>query len=74
MVRTGGSSTRYFFNLEKRNHSNKYITNLRVKNRTSTSSDEIFNEEHRYYKRSILFIAIFKAALLIIVMERCFLN
>ena len=51
MVRTGGSSTRYFFNLEKRHHSNKYITKLRVENCTLTSSDEIFNEEHRYYKR-----------------------
>ena len=51
MVRTGGSSTRYFFNLKKRHHSNKYITKLRVENCTSTSSDEIFNEEHRYYKR-----------------------
>ena len=39
------------FNLEKRNHSNKYITKLRVENRTLTSSNEILNEEHRYYKR-----------------------
>ena len=50
MVRTGGSSTRYFFNLEKRHHSNKYIK-LRVENCTLASSNEIFNEEHRYYKR-----------------------
>ena len=47
----GKRSTRYFFNLEKRNHSNKYITKLRVENRTLTSRDEILNEEHRYYKR-----------------------
>ena len=47
----GERSTRYFFNLEKRNHSNKYITKLRVENGTLTSSDEILNEEHRYYKR-----------------------
>lgn len=39
------------FNLEKRNHSNKYITKLRVENGTLTSSNEIINEEHRYYKR-----------------------
>ena len=39
------------FSLEKRNHSNKYITKLRVENRTLTSSNEILNEEHRYYKR-----------------------
>ena len=47
----GERSTRYFFNLEKRNHSNKYITKLRVENRTLTSPDEILNEEHRYYER-----------------------
>ena len=46
-----GRSTRYFFNLEKRHHSNKYITKLRVENRTLTSPDEILNEEHRYSKR-----------------------
>ena len=52
MVRTGGTlSTRQFFNLEKRNHSNKYITKLRVENGTLTSSEEILNEEHGYYKR-----------------------
>ena len=39
------------FNLEKRNHFNKYITKLKVENRTLTSSNEILNEEHRYYKR-----------------------
>ena len=39
------------FNLEKRNHSNKYITKLRVENRTLSSSYENINEEHRYYKR-----------------------
>lgn len=47
----GECSTRYFFNVEKRNHSNRYITKLRVENRTLTSPDEILNEEHRYYKR-----------------------
>lgn len=47
----GERSTRYFFNLEKRNHSNKYITKLTVENRTLTSPDEILKEEHRYYKR-----------------------
>ena len=47
----GERSTRYFFNLEKRIHSNKYITKLRVENGTFTSSDEILNEEHRYHKR-----------------------
>ena len=47
----GERSTRYFFNLEKGNHSNKYITKLKVENGTLTSSDEILNEEHRYYKR-----------------------
>ena len=46
-----GRSTRYFFNLEKRHHSNKYITKLRVENRTLTSPDEILNEEHRYSNR-----------------------
>ena len=47
----GERSTRYFFSLEKRNHSNKYITKLRVENRTLTSPDKILNEQHRYYKR-----------------------
>ena len=47
----GERSTRYFFNLEKRNHSNKCITKLRLENSTLTSPDEILNEEHRYYKR-----------------------
>ena len=32
----GECSTRYFFNVEKRNHSNRYITKLRVENRTLT--------------------------------------
>ena len=45
----GGRSIRYFFNLEKRNHSKKYITKLKVENGTLTSSDEILNEEHRHY-------------------------
>ena len=47
----GERRTCYFFNLEKRNHSNKYTAKLRVENRTLTSPDEILNEEHRYYKR-----------------------
>ena len=33
----GECSTCYFFNLEKQNHSNKYITKLRVENHTLTS-------------------------------------
>ena len=50
----GERRTRYFFNLEKRNHSNKYTAKLRVENRTLTSPDEILNEEHRYYKSLLL--------------------
>ena len=46
----GERSTRYFFNLEKRNRSNNYITKLKAENRTLVNPTEILNEEHRYYQ------------------------
>ena len=46
----GERSTRYFFNLEKRNRSNNYITKLKAENRTLVTPTEILNEEHRYYQ------------------------
>ena len=46
----GERSTRYFFNLEKRNYSNKYITKLKTENRTLVTPTEILEEENRYYK------------------------
>ena len=46
----GERSTRYFFNLEKRNCCNNYITKLKAENRTLVTPTEILNEEHRYYQ------------------------
>jgi len=46
----GERSTCYFFNLEKRNRSNNYITKLKAENRTLVTPTEIVNEEHRYYQ------------------------
>ena len=46
----GERNTRYFFNLKKGNHSNKYITELKIENVTLTNSTEILNEEYRYYR------------------------
>ena len=46
----GERSTRYFFNLEKRNRSNNYITKLKAENRTLVTPTEILNEEYRYYQ------------------------
>ena len=46
----GERSTRYFFNLKKRNRSNNYITKLKAENRTLVTPTEILNEEHRCYK------------------------
>ena len=46
----GERSTRYFFNLEKRNRSNNYITKLKAENRTLVIPTEIINEEYRYYQ------------------------
>ena len=46
----GERNTRYFFNLEGRNHRNKYITELKTENLTLTNPTEILDEEYRYYK------------------------
>ena len=46
----GERSTRYFFNLEKRNRSNNYITKLKAENRTLVTPTEILNEEYSYYQ------------------------
>ena len=46
----GERSTRYFFNLEKRNHSNNYITKLKVGDSTLVTPAEILKEELRYYQ------------------------
>ena len=46
----GERSARYFFNLEKRNRSNNYITKLKADDRTLVTPTEILKEEHRYYQ------------------------
>ena len=46
----GERNTRYFFNLERRNHLNKYITELKTESLTLANPTEILNEEYRYYK------------------------
>ena len=46
----GERNTRYFFNLERRNHLNKYTTELKTENLTLSNPTEILNEECRYYK------------------------
>ena len=46
----GERNTRYFLNLERRNHLNKYITELKTENLTLYNPTEILNEEYRYYK------------------------
>ena len=40
----------FFFNVEKQNRSNNYITKLKADNRTLVSPTEIVKEEHRYYQ------------------------
>ena len=46
----GERSTRYFFNLNKRNRSNNYITKLKAENRTLVTPTEILNDEYKYYQ------------------------
>ena len=46
----GERSTRYFFDLEKRNRSNNYITKLKADDRTLVTPTEILKEKHRYYQ------------------------
>ena len=46
----GECSTHYFFNLEKRNRSNNYITKLKVGDSTLVTPAEILKEELRYYQ------------------------
>ena len=46
----GERSTRYFFNLDKRNRSNNYITKLKAENRALVTPTEILNEEYKYYQ------------------------
>ena len=50
----GERSTRYFFNLEKRNRSNNYITKLKVYDSTLVTPTEILKEELRYYQNLTL--------------------
>ena len=47
----GERGTRYFFNLEKRNRSNNYITKLKADDRTLVTTTEILKEEHGYYQK-----------------------
>ena len=47
----GEHNSKYFYRLERRNHSTKYITELRLPNKTTiTEPQEILNEEYRFYK------------------------
>lgn len=50
----GERSTRYFFNLEKRNRSNNYITKLKVYDSTLVTPTEILKEKLRYYQNLTL--------------------
>jgi len=46
----GESNSKYFYRLERRNHSTKHITELRLPNKTTiTEPQEILNEEYRFY-------------------------
>ena len=48
----GERNSKYFYHLEKRNHSTKYITELKLPDRTTTTKPkEIINEEYRFYKQ-----------------------
>ena len=47
----GERNSKYFYHLKRRNHSTKYITELRLPNKTTiTEPQEILNEEYRFYK------------------------
>ena len=41
-------NTRYFFNLERRNHPNKYITEVKTENLTLTHPTQNLKEEYHY--------------------------
>ena len=55
----GERSTCYFFNLEKRNRSNKHITKLKTKNCTPVTPTKILKEDHKYYQ-DLLIVDIIK--------------
>ena len=47
----GERNSKYFYRLERRNHSTKYITELKLSDKTTTTKPkEILNEEYRFYK------------------------
>ena len=47
----GECNSKYFYRLERRNYSTKYITELRLSDKTTTTKPkEILNEEYRFYK------------------------
>ena len=47
----GERNSEYFYRLDKRNHSTKYITELKLPDRTTTiKPKEILNEEYRFCK------------------------
>ena len=47
----GERNSKYFYRLERRNHGTKYITELKLSDKTTTTKPkEILNEEYRFYK------------------------
>ena len=47
----GERNSKYFYRLERRNHSTKYISELKLSDKTTiTKPKEILNEEYRFYK------------------------
>ena len=51
MARKGGRNTRYFLNLEKRNHLRKTVTKLKVgDDKYTTDQFEILEEEKTFYE------------------------
>ena len=47
----GERNSKYFYCLERRNHSTKYISELKLSDKTTiTKSKEILNEVYRFYK------------------------
>ena len=47
----GERNSKYFYRLERRNHSTKYITELKLPDKTTTTKPkEILTEENRFYE------------------------
>ena len=52
-VEEGEKSSKYFYNLERKNYSNNTIKQLKKENGSHTTSNkEILNEQYKFYKKT----------------------